>query len=29
MYFLLVLLYGGPDTVMPIASALAAIIHAL
>ncbi len=29
MYFLLVLLYGGPDTVMPIASALAAVIGVL
>jgi hypothetical protein len=29
MYFFIALLYGGPDTLMPIASALAAIIGVL
>lgn len=29
MRFFLVLLYGGPDTIMPIASALAAVIGVL
>jgi len=29
MYFFIALIYGGPDTLMPIASALAAVIGVL
>jgi hypothetical protein len=29
MHYFLVLLYGGPDTVMPIASTLAAVVGVL